>query len=100
MSPKVAAGERPRAPVVALTPDPKVYHRLNLVWGVKPILIDEEVDSFEALVTQAETQLCQRQLAQAGDRILILGGIPTRIPQGTNFIKLHVINHGSPKTLM
>ncbi|UZQ53013.1 pyruvate kinase [Trichothermofontia sichuanensis B231] len=90
---KVAAGERPRAPVVALTPDPKVYHRLNLVWGVKPILIDEEVDSFEALVTQAETQLCQRQLAQAGDRILILGGIPTGIPQGTNFIKLHVINH-------
>ncbi|WP_448563040.1 pyruvate kinase [Trichothermofontia sp.] len=89
---KIAAAERPRAPVVALTPDLKVYHRLNLVWGVQPILIDEEVDSFEALVTQAETQLRQRQLAHAGDRILILGGIPTRTPQGANFLKLHQIN--------
>ena len=39
----VASKERPKAPVVALTPDPKVYHRLNLVWGVKPILIDHQV---------------------------------------------------------
>jgi len=90
---KIAAAERPRAPVVALTPDAKVYHRLNLVWGVKPILLDDEpVNSFEDLVYQAETQLCQRQLAQAGDRILILGGIPTHRHQGTNFIKLHRVS--------
>ena len=87
----VAAKERPSAPVVALTPDPKVYHQLNLVWGVKPILIDRQVESFESLVEQAETTLVQRNLAIPGDQILIVGGIPTKHPRGTNFLKIHTV---------
>ena len=87
----IAAGERPQAPVVASTPDRRVYHRLNLIWGVKPILIDRQVESFEELVEQAQTDLLKRQLAVAGDKILIMGGIPTQHPKGTNFIKIHTI---------
>jgi pyruvate kinase len=88
----IAAGERPRAPVVALTPDRDVYHRLNLVWGIKPILIDERATSFEAMVTQAETCLMGRNLAAPGDQILLMGGIPTSHRQGTNFLKLHTLH--------
>ncbi len=87
----IAAGERPQAPVVAFTPDRRVYHRLNLIWGVKPILIDSQVESFEKLVEQAQTHLLKRKLAVAGDKILIMGGIPTQHPKGTNFIKIHTI---------
>ena len=87
----IAAGERLTAPVVAFTPDPKVYHRLNLIWGVKPILLNEQVESFEEIVKQAQTLLLQRNLATLGDAILIIGGIPTQTPQGTNFIKIHTI---------
>ncbi|MEO0854668.1 MAG: pyruvate kinase, partial [Cyanobacteria bacterium J06648_11] len=39
----VAAGERPKAPVIAITPSFAVYHRLNLIWGVQPIHIESEV---------------------------------------------------------
>ena len=88
---KIAAGERPRAPVVAFTPDENVYHRLNLIWGVKPILLDHEVTNFEELVDQAQTYLRDRNFAQVGDKILIMGGIPIGTPLGTNFIKLHTI---------
>ncbi|MDA0672664.1 MAG: pyruvate kinase [Cyanobacteria bacterium] len=87
----IAAGERPRAPVVALTPDRDVYHRLNLVWGVKPILIDERATSFEAMVEQAESCLMERQLAAPGHQVLLMGGIPTSHRQGTNFLKLHTL---------
>jgi pyruvate kinase len=87
----LASQERPQAPVVALTPSVKVYHRLNLIWGVIPILIKHQVESFENLVKQAETCLLQRQLAEAGDQILIMAGIPTQQPRGTNFLKIHRI---------
>ncbi|MGK7957506.1 MAG: pyruvate kinase [Crocosphaera sp.] len=87
----LASKERPSVPVIAITPNVKVYHRLNLIWGVIPVLIHEEVDSFEALVNQAETCLKQKQVVQPGDKILILGGIPTKISRGTNFLKIHQI---------
>ncbi|NJN04377.1 MAG: pyruvate kinase [Leptolyngbyaceae cyanobacterium RM1_1_2] len=87
----IAAGERPRAVVVALTPHRHVYHRLNLVWGVKPVLVEQPTQTFEELVVQAESILLDRQFAQANDKILIMGGIPPQTPQGTNFLKLHTI---------
>ncbi|SKB16212.1 Pyruvate kinase 1 [Planktothrix sp. PCC 11201] len=87
----LAAGERPKVPVIALTPNHKVYHRLNLVWGVKPILLEHQVDSFEGLIDLAQTKLLDRNLAQVGDKILIIGGVPTKKARGTNFLKIHTI---------
>ena len=87
----LAAGERPKVPVVALTPNHKVYHRLNLVWGVKPILLEHQVDSFEGLIDLAQTKLLDRNLAQVGDRIIIIWGVPTKKARGTNFLKIHTI---------
>ncbi len=87
----LASKERPSVPVIAITPNVKVYHRLNLIWGVIPILIHEQVESFEALVKQAETCLKERQLTVPGDKVLIMAGIPTQTIKGTNFIKIHKI---------
>lgn len=90
-SARLASKERLTAPVVALTPSVDVYHQLNLVWGVRPLLIDQEVETFEAVVQQVESCLLERQLAVKGDRILIMGGIPMRVLGGTNFLKIHTI---------
>jgi pyruvate kinase len=90
----IAAGERPRVPVVAFTPDRDVYHRLNLVWGVKPILISEPATTFEEMTKLAETCLIERDLASPGDQVLVMGGIPSNQPQGTNFLKLQTIGQG------
>ncbi|MGA1264694.1 MAG: pyruvate kinase alpha/beta domain-containing protein, partial [Prochlorothrix sp.] len=85
----IAAGERPKAPVIALTPNIKVYHRLNLIWGVKPVLLDLTLTSFEEEIEQVEKCLLMRNIAQKGDQVLILGGTPAYRPQSTNFMKLH-----------
>jgi pyruvate kinase len=87
----LASKERPSVPVVALTPSVKVYHRLNLIWGVIPVLIDEQVETFEDLAAQANRVLRKRGLAEAGDKVLIMAGIPTRHPKGTNFLKIHTV---------
>jgi pyruvate kinase len=94
---KIASGERPKAPVVAFTPNDKVYHHMNLIWGVHPLLIDSPPPTFEAMADTAETTLKHRHLAKPGDKLLIMGGIPAKISQGTNFIKIHTVHSdGSP----
>lgn len=87
----LASKERLKTPIIALSPNIHVYHRLNLVWGVKPLLLDQEVSSFEMVIEQVEACLLGRNLASKGDRILIVGGIPMSIQGGTNFIKIHVL---------
>lgn len=87
----IASGERPKAMVIAFTPNIDVYHRLNLVWGVKPVYLEQEGTTFEELVAIAENYLIKQKLGQSGDQILIMGGIPTQQPQGTNFLKIHQI---------
>ena len=88
----IASGERPQAMVIAFTPNIDVYHRLNLVWGVKPVFLEREKETFEELGEIAETYLQDKQLAQSGEQILIMGGIPTKTPQGTNFLKIHTLS--------
>lgn len=65
---------------------------MNLLWGVKPILLETLPMTFEGMIAVAENQLKERQMVTEGDKILILGGIPAQTPQGTNFIKIHTIS--------
>jgi pyruvate kinase len=87
----VVAAERPRSPVLALTTDAQVYHALNLLWGIRPLRVQTKPASFEGLVDLAESTLRRRGLVTAGDRILVLGGVPASQPRGTNFIKIHTV---------
>jgi len=88
---KLAASERPKAPIVAYTPNPQTYRRLNLVWGVRPVLLPAPESTLEALLPQIETDLLQRHFASTGDKILVMGGLPMRQAGGTNFLKIHTI---------
>jgi pyruvate kinase len=86
---QLAAAERPQAPVVAITTNPAVYHRLSLIWGVRPLLVAVAVDQFESMLEQAEACLREHSLADPGDTIVIIGGLPTQQVGNTNFLKIH-----------
>jgi pyruvate kinase len=90
-SARFVASERPRTPIYALTRDLMVYHGLNLLWGIKPLLINETTETFEGLVQHAENTVKKHKLSSPGDKILVLGGIPVEVPGGTNFMKIHTI---------
>lgn len=90
-SAKLAAAERPRVPIVALTPDQQVYHRLNLVWGVRPILFDYDESSLDDLMVKVENMLKIRNYATSGDQVLIMGGLPLRKASTTSFLDIHTI---------
>lgn len=86
---RLVAAERPKTPLFALTTSADVYHWLNLLWGIKPLLVKGTPESFEGLVKQAEAILLERDLVVSGDKILVIGGVPAGQPRGSNFIKIH-----------
>jgi pyruvate kinase len=88
---RLAAAERLHPPIIAITPDPKTYHRLNLIWGVLPLLLPTTYDSLETQIQIVEDCLLQRQIVEPNDTILILGGIPVKQTGGTNLLKIHKI---------
>ena len=90
-SAKLAAAERPKVPVVALTPSIEVYHRLNLVWGVRPVLFEYDDLTLEDLVKQMDSLLLERNFVTKGDQVLILGGLPLRQARSTSFLDIHTI---------
>jgi pyruvate kinase len=88
---RLVAAERPHTPIIALTTDPKVYHQMNLIWGVIPHLIQNSILSVEDLAHRAEEHLLEQGLVEAGDTFLLLGGSPVQKTRGTNFLKLHIV---------
>ncbi len=92
---KLASAERPKAPIVAYTPHRKIYRRLSLNWGVRPVLMKFAQTTLEDLLAQMEADLTKRNFAATGDKVLIMGGIPFGVAGSTNFLKIHTIggNH-------
>lgn len=88
---RLAAAERPRAAIVALTANPNVYHQLNLVWGIRPVLLEQLNGSLEFIFKQMENCLIKKKFAEPGDKVLLLGGLPFKVPGSTNFLKIHTI---------
>ena len=91
---RLAAAERTKATVVALTANPKVYRQLNVVWVVRPVLLEQLDGSLETLFDQIETCLLEKKFAAPGDRVLLLGGLPIKVSGSTNFLKIHTIGSG------
>jgi pyruvate kinase len=90
-SAKFIASGRPKAPIYAMTDNPVVYHGLNLLWGIHPILIREECKSFDEIIAIAEKNLKDHQTLDKGDKIIVIAGIPPNIPGGTNCLKIHTL---------
>lgn len=84
---KLVASLRPGVPIAAVTPRPEVFRRLNLVWGVVPLLIPEAgtVDELLALAIQAARQA---GLVAGGERVVFTAGLPFHQPGTTNLIRV------------
>ena len=90
-SARYVAAERPKTPIFAFTSHLPVYHMLNLLWGIRPILTPEHPSAFEEIMRFIESELSGMKLGCPGEKILVLGGIPAHIEGGTNFVKIHQV---------
>ncbi|HLK33721.1 MAG TPA: pyruvate kinase [Terriglobales bacterium] len=82
---------RARVPVFAFTPFPEVGNRVNLLWGVQPVILPQAARSSEEMVQCAERQLLKMNKVAPGDVLGVVAG--TQQTSGsTNIIRLHVVN--------
>ena len=78
---------RPRAKILALTPDPRTFQRLALVWGAEPLLMNT-VSSDEDLEHQCLALGREAGHFQNGDAVVITAGMPLNVTGTTNLIKI------------
>ncbi len=82
---------RPDVSILAFTPDPSVARSVQIYWGVRPILISENLDSHEDVVDLVERYLIDSSLARAGQNLIILMAEPLNQRTLTNLMRVHRI---------
>ena len=82
------ARERPSVPILVLTPSKETARRLGLLWGTHAVHT-RDVESFEDMVGKAKRMALRTGIAKAGDRVIVMAGVPFRTPGSTNV--LHVV---------
>lgn len=87
---RVMSHYRPRSPIVAVTPDPRVQRRLMLYWGVTPLQAPRTDDTDE-MIDRAVTAAQEAGFAQAGDILVITAGAARSEPGTTNLMRVYVV---------
>lgn len=83
-----AARERPRVPIVALTPFAATARRLCLSWGINCALTDGDVERFKMAVVNAARAARALGLAGDDDQIVVTAGVPFNVPGTTNILRV------------
>ncbi|MDF2961254.1 MAG: pyk [Paenibacillus sp.] len=86
-TPRMVSKYRPKAPIIAVTPDERVQRRLSLFWGVFPIhgaAVQSTDEMFESAIQSALTS----GLIQSGDLAVVSAGVPVGQSGSTNLIKI------------
>ena len=79
------ARERPAVPLLAMSHSLTTARRLGLLWGVHAIHT-RDVESFEEMVAKAKRMALRHHIAEGGDRVVIMAGVPFGIAGSTNVI--------------
>ena len=81
------ARERPRPPVMALTPNLSTGRRLAVVWGVHCVVTEDAHDQ-DDMVDRACRIAFKEGFAKAGQRVIVVAGVPLGTPGATNMLRI------------
>ncbi len=81
------ARERPQPPIVAISPNLATARRLSLVWGVHCIVAEDARDQ-DDMVERACRLAFRDGFAKAGQRVIIVAGVPLGTPGATNMLRI------------
>lgn len=87
---RVVSKYRPKSSIIAVTSNKQTIRKLNLVWGVYPLLGNEAQTTDEMLESTISTAL-QSEMIKRGDLVIITAGVPVGETGTTNIMKVHVI---------
>ena len=80
----------PSQPILALSQHLSTVRRLNLCWGVYPVLVSEWKDTDEML-DRSKRMPKELGMASKGDKIVVIAGVPISVRGTTNLIKVEIV---------
>jgi pyruvate kinase len=86
-SARLVSKYRPRAPIVAFSPNQDTRRQMSLLWGVLPRSI-ARVNDVDQLAKMAERRLKQERLVKNGDIVGVIAGTPLATRGSTNLMRL------------
>jgi pyruvate kinase len=81
------ARERPKPPIVAISPNMSTGRKLSVVWGIHCVVAQDARDQ-DDMVDRASRITFREGFANAGQRIIIAAGIPLGTPGATNMVRI------------
>jgi pyruvate kinase len=82
------ARERPSVPTLAMSASLHTARRMGLIWGVHAVHT-RDVSSFEEMVEKSKRMALRHKVAEGGDRLVLMAGVPFGVSGSTNV--LHVV---------
>lgn len=80
---------RPDCPIMGCATSANVCRQLNLSWGVTPLLLKEEHDTFE-LFEHAVNVVKESGYIEENNLVVITAGVPLECSGTTNMLKVHI----------
>ena len=81
------ARERPKPPIVAISPNLSTARRLSVAWGVRSVVAEDARD-LDDMVARACRIAFKDGFAKAGQRVIIVAGVPLGTPGATNMVRI------------
>jgi len=86
--------ERPKPPIVAISPMVAAGRKLSLVWGIHCVVAEDARDQ-DDMVERACQIAFKEGFARAGQRVIIVAGVPLGMPGATNMIRVAFVGSQS-----
>jgi pyruvate kinase len=88
------ARERPKPPIVAISPNISTGRRLSLVWGIHCVVAQDARDQ-DDMVGRACRISFKEGFAKSGQRVIIVAGVPLGTPGATNMLRIAFVGSDS-----
>jgi pyruvate kinase len=81
------ARERPKSPIVAISPIVGAGRKLSLVWGIHCVIAEDARDQ-DDMVERACRLAFKEGFAKPGQRVIVVAGVPLGTPGATNMMRI------------
>jgi pyruvate kinase len=91
------ARERPKPPIVAISPKLETARRLAVLWGTHCV-VSEDARDLDAMVARACNIAFRENFAREGQRVILVAGVPLGTPGATNMVRIAFVGGESTDT--
>jgi pyruvate kinase len=79
--------ERPKCPIIAISPIIAAGRKLSVAWGIHCVIAEDARDQ-DDMIERAGRLAFKEGFAKAGQRIIIVAGLPLGTPGATNMMRI------------